>query len=76
MIKADVCHHGDTAVPSVHRVESPAKSDLNNGAVDAFGAESVKDDTGEQLKLGDWPYARFNSIGGIERSLNRDREWE
>ncbi len=47
VVKANVGDNGNATIPCVHRIESPAEPNLHNGAVDASGVKSVKDDASE-----------------------------
>jgi hypothetical protein len=58
----------------VHRIKSPSKPNLYNGAIDAGGVKAVKDDAGEEFKFGDGTDARLNPVCGIECPLHRHGE--
>ena len=76
MIKANVGDDCNATIPCVHRIKSPAKPNLYNGAIDAGGVKAVKDDAGEKFELGDGSDARLNPICGIECPLHRHGKLE
>jgi hypothetical protein len=77
VIKTNVGHNSNAAIPCMRCVKAATKSNLDDCRLHRFGAQGFKDCSDKELKLGRWPNVSFNCVGGAEGAVDCacERQW-